>query len=263
MRAAIVRTAVLAAGLLFTLAPGFSGSIAAAEKPVTVFAAASLKDVLTRIGNEWTDATGKKAVFSFAASSALAKQVEEGAPADLFISADRKWMDYLNGKGLVDPATRRDLVGNRLVLVGGRDAAPVAIDGTLDLAKRLGEGRLAVGLTTSVPAGIYAKQALEHLKLWDGVKDRLAEAENVRAALVLVARGEAPLGIVYETDARAEKDVKQLGVFPEDSHDLIVYPAALTRQASSPDAAAFLDYLSSPEASAAFEADGFSLLKTQ
>lgn len=263
MRNAILKTVVLAVGLLSILAPSLAGPAAAAEKPVTVFAAASLKDVLTRIGDKWKAETGRQVVLSFAASSALAKQVEEGAPADLFISADRKWMDYLASKGLIDPATRRDLVGNRLVLVGAKDAAPVVIDDMLDLRKRLGEGRLAVGLTASVPAGIYAKQALEHLKLWDGVKDRLAEAENVRAALVLVARGEAPLGIVYETDARAEKDVKLLGVFPEDSHDLIVYPAALTRQASLPEAAAFLDYLSSPEASAAFEAAGFSLLKTQ
>ena len=259
----LLKSAALVLGLFAAAVAGPAPSVQAGDKPVTAFAAASLKDVLTKIGTAWKAETGKEATFSFAASSALAKQVEQGAPADVFISADQKWMDYLSKAGLIDEASRRDLLGNRLVLVGGKDAKAVDIRQGLDLPALLGEGRLAVGLTASVPAGIYAKQALEHLKLWDGVKDKLAEAENVRAALVLVARGEAPLGVVYETDAKAEKGVKQIGIFPEDSHDAIVYPAALTRQGKGADAAAFLAFLGSPKASALFEEAGFSLMKTQ
>lgn len=232
----------------------------AAERPVTVFAAASLKDVLTAIAAEWKAETGKEARLSFAASSALARQVEAGAPADIFLSADRKWMDYLAERKLVRADSIRDLLGNRLVLVGPPGAADVALAPGFDLAGALGEGRLAVALTASVPAGIYARQALEKLKLWDSVKDRLAEAENVRAALTLVSRGEAPLGIVYETDARADQGVRQLGIFPEDSHDPIVYPAALTAAAEGDDPAAFLAYLGSAPARAAFEKAGFRLL---
>jgi molybdate transport system substrate-binding protein len=241
-----------------------AASAGAAERPVTVFAAASMKDVLTKIGAAWKAETGREASFSFAASSALARQVGQGAPADIFISADRKWMDYLDKAGLIVPSSRRDLVGNRLVLIGAPDAPPVDLRQGTDLGKALGaEGRLAVGLTASVPAGVYARQALEHLKMWDAVKDRLAEAENVRAALILVARGEAPLGIVYETDARAQAGVKQLATFPEASHEPIVYPAALTTAATSDHAAAFLDYLGSPNAENIFEQAGFTMLKTQ
>lgn len=253
------RRAALLAGLL-VFAGGFGPVAAAAERPVTVFAAASLKDVLTGIAAAWKAETGKEVTLSFAASSALAKQVEGGAPADLFISADRKWMTYLADRDLVARDTVRDLLGNRLVLVGAANASPVTIGEGFDLPAALGEGRLAVGLTASVPAGIYARQALESLKLWDGVKDRLAEAENVRAALTLVARGEAPLGIVYETDAKAEKGVSQIGIFPEDSHDPIVYPAALTSTAQGDDPAAFLTFLGSPGATEAFEKAGFKVL---
>lgn len=263
MPSRLLKAAAFAIGLLSAGTANLSSPAHAAEKPVVVFAAASLRNVLTQIGEDWKAATGKETTFSFAASSALAKQVEQGAPADLFISADRKWMDYLDRQGLIDPAARRDIVGNRLVLVGPATAAPVEINDRLDLAKMLGEGRLAVGLTASVPAGIYARQSLERLGLWDQVSPRLAEAENVRAALLLVARGEAPLGVVYETDAKAEKNVKQLGIFPDDSHEPIVYPAALTREARTGDAADFLDYLQSPGASDVFQRAGFSLLKTQ
>lgn len=261
--ASISRRALLALGLFATSVTGLPSLASAAGKPVTVFAAASLKDVLTRIAADWKAQTGKQATLSFAASSALAKQVESGAPADLFISADLKWMDYLDKKGLVQTESRVNLLGNRLVLVGGKSAEPVEIGPATDLAKLLGDGRLATGLTASVPAGLYAKQALEKLKLWDSVKDKLAESENVRAALTLVSRGEAPLGIVYETDAKADKGVKQIGIFPEDSHDPIVYPAALTKGAEGGDAAEFLAYLQSKPAADVFEAAGFTLLKAR
>lgn len=263
MPSSLQKAVALVLGILAFSAVALSRPAIAAEKPVVVFAAASLKDVLTRIGEDWKTATGKQVIFSFAASSALAKQVEQGAPAEVFISADHKWMDYLDKAGLIDTASRRDIVGNRLVLVGAITAAPVEINDSLDLAGTLGEGRLAVGLTASVPAGIYARQALERLGLWGQVSGKLAEAENVRAALLLVARGEAPLGVVYETDARAEKSVRQLGIFPEDSHEPIVYPAALTREARTGDASAFLDYLQSPAASDVFAKAGFILPGTQ
>ncbi|MBB4064380.1 molybdate ABC transporter substrate-binding protein [Gellertiella hungarica] len=256
MPLAPTRRAVLAAVLLLALPA--SGS--ATERPVTVFAAASLKDVLTDLAGAYERETGDRAVLSFAASSALARQVEAGAPADIFLSADRKWMTYLKDKGLIRDETVRDLLGNRLVLVGAPGAAKAEIGAGFDLAGALGEGRLAVGLTASVPAGIYARQALERLNLWDDLKDRLAEAENVRAALTLVARGEAPLGIVYETDALAEKGVAQIGIFPEDSHEPIVYPAALTKTAEGEKPAAFLEWLSSGKARAAFEKAGFRVL---
>ena len=189
--------------------------------------------------------------------------MESGAPADIFISADLKWMDHLDKAGLIKTDSRVNLLGNRLVLVGGEGAKAIDIKPGMDLAGLLGQGRLAVALTASVPAGIYARQALETLKLWDGVKGKLAESENVRAALTLVSRGEAPLGIVYETDAKADKSVKQIGIFPEDSHDPIVYPAAVTTKAEGSDAAAFLAYLQSAAAAKVFEKAGFTVLKTQ
>lgn len=256
-KTAITRRALLAAALFAT---ALAGSAFAGEKPVTVFAAASLKEVLTKVADDWKAETGRQVVLTFAASSALAKQVEQGAPADLFLSADLKWMDYLDKAGLLKSESRVNLLGNRLVLVGGPDAKDVTVGKDLDLAGMLGEGRLAVGLTASVPAGLYAKQALERLGLFASVKDKLAEAENVRAALTLVARGEAPYGVVYETDARAEKGVRQIGIFPEDSHDPIVYPAALTKTADGADAAAFLARLGSEKAGKVFAAAGFRVL---
>lgn len=253
----VTRRALVAASFIVA---GLAAPVRAAEKPVQVFAAASLRQVLTSVADDWTAKTGHQVVLTFAASSALAKQVEQGAPADLFISADLKWMDYLDKAGLIQTESRVTLLGNRLVLVGGPEAKEVTISKDLDLAALLGEGRLAVGLTASVPAGVYAKQALEKLGLFGAVKDRLAEAENVRAALALVARGEAPYGVVYETDAKAEKGVKQLGIFPEDSHDPILYPAALTKTAAGANAAAFLSALGSDEAGKVFEAAGFKVL---
>lgn len=248
----------LGLGLGLVLALG-AAQIAKADD-VVVFAAASLKNALDAVMADWARESGKTAVASYAASSALAKQIEQGAPADLFISADLDWMDYLEGKALIDPATRRNLLGNELVLVGtGAEVKPMEIVPGFDLAGALGDGRLAVGEVTAVPAGRYAKAALTHLGVWDSVSDHLAEAENVRAALVLVSRGEAPLGIVYATDARADKGVGVVGVFPADSHAPIVYPVALTVSSRNPDARSLLEFLETPAAAKVFEAAGFTV----
>lgn len=229
-------------------------------KNVTVFAAASLKNVLDELKAAFEVASGAKVVISYAASSALAKQIESGAPAQVFISADLAWMDYLAEKKLIEPKSRSNLLGNRLVLIAPKDqATPLAITAGFDLAGRLGEGRLAVADVAAVPAGKYAKAALETLGVWDAIKDKLAQAENVRAALLLVARGESPLGIVYTTDAASDPSVVIIGTFPEESHPPIIYPAALTLGASGA-ADAFLAYLKSPGAKLVFEKHGFIVL---
>ncbi|MGV8936363.1 MAG: molybdate ABC transporter substrate-binding protein [Allorhizobium sp.] len=241
------------------LAAPLSGQ--AADRPVTVFAAASLKDVLGGIADSWKTETGKSAVVSFAGSSALAKQIEQGAPADLFLSADLKWMDYLDKAGLVKIDTRINLLGNRIVLIAPKTStAAVKIAPDFPLAELLGHEHLAMANTDAVPAGVYGKAALQSLNVWDGVKDHIAQAENVRAALVLVSRGEAPLGIVYETDAKADPNVRILDRFPENSHAAIIYPAALLATSTNPDASAFLSYLTSVKARSIFEAAGFTVL---
>jgi molybdate transport system substrate-binding protein len=233
----------------------------AEDKGPVVFAAASLKDALDAINADWQKANGKKATISYAASSALAKQIEQGAPADLFISADEDWMDYLATRKLIKAATRFDLTGNRLVLIAPKDSKLTAsITASFPLASLLGDGRLAMADTQAVPAGKYGKAALEKLGVWDGVKDKLALAENVRAALQLVSRGEAPLGIVYATDAKADPNVKVLDVFPEGTHAPILYPAAQIAASTNADAPTFLAYLKSPEAQSVFEAQGFKVL---
>lgn len=233
----------------------------AAEK-VTVFAAASLKNALDAINGEWLKQTGKEAIVSYAASSALAKQIEQGAPADVFISADLAWMDYLADKKLIKADTRSNLLGNRIVLVSGKSDAPaVEIEPGLDLAGLLGDGRLAMGAVDSVPAGKYGKAALEKLGLWPNVAGKVAGAESVRAALLLVSRGEAPYGIVYRTDATADANVKVVGTFPEDSHPPIIYPVAITADSRNADAAAYLEFVRSPEAAALFQAEGFTVLE--
>lgn len=233
----------------------------AAEK-VTVFAAASLKNALDAINGEWLKQTGKEAIVSYAASSALAKQIEQGAPADVFISADLAWMDYLADKKLIKADTRSNLLGNRIVLVSGKSDAPtVEIEPGLDLAGLLGDGRLAMGAVDSVPAGKYGKAALEKLGLWPNVAGKVAGAESVRAALLLVSRGEAPYGIVYRTDAAADANVKVVGTFPEDSHPPIIYPIAITADSRNADAAAYLEFVRSPEAAALFQAEGFTVLE--
>ena len=237
-----------------------AGAHAEAAGP-TVFAAASMKTALDAIASAWKARTGKTFVVSYGSSGTLAKQIESGAPADLFISADQKWMDVLAKDGAIKPDTRENLVGNALVLVSPSVAsAPMKIQKGFDLAGALGDGKLAVCTVASCPAGIYGKEALTTLGVWPAVEPKLAQADNVRAALLLVARGEAKYGIVYATDAKAEPKVKVVGTFPEDSHTPIVYPVAVTKDAKSPDAAALEAFLHAPEATKILEGQGFTVL---
>lgn len=239
-----------------------SGQTDAATRPVVVFAAASLKNALDRIANDWEQSSGRKATLSFAASSALAKQIESGAPADLFLSADLKWMDWLAERKLIDTSSRKRLLGNTLVLIAPKDSTTdLRIEKGFKLADALGGERIAMGEPSSVPAGVYGKAALTSLGVWDQVSGKVAGAENVRVALAYVARGETPFGIVYETDARSEPNVRVVDTFPADSHPPIVYPVALTASSANPDAKAFLAVLSSPAATRVFEAEGFTVLK--
>lgn len=238
-----------------------SSPLRAAADEVTVFAAASLTDALGVVGEAWMAETGNTAIFSFAGSSALARQIQEGAPAHIFISASVSWMDEVEGSGDLRDGTRRDILGNTLVLIAhGQDAAPVTIDADLDLAGMLGDERLAMALVDSVPAGVYGKAALTALGLWDSAEPLVAQADNVRAALAFVAQNEAPYGIVYATDAAVQDDVIIVGTFPAGTHDPITYPAAITAQATSGQAQAFLDYLSSDAARAIWEDYGFTVL---
>lgn len=233
----------------------------AQSEGVLVFAAASLKTALDDIVQQWRAETGKTARVSYAGSSALARQIEQGAPADLFISADSDWMNYLAGKHLIKPATRGDLLGNRIVLIAGKeDKTALAIAPGFALAGALGDNRLAMANIAAVPAGKYGKAALESLGVWASVEKKLAQTDDVRAALRLVARGEAPLGIVYATDAAADPSVRIVGVFPAGSHPAIVYPAAVNASSRNPDAEAFLAYLRSAKAKPLFEAQGFAVL---
>ncbi len=234
--------------------------LAARADAVTVFGAASLTDALTDISALWQAAGHPAAKLSFAASSTLARQIEAGAPANIFASADIKWMDYLDQKHLIAAGSRVNLLRNDLVLVepAGRPASAAAIGADFPLLAVLGAGgRLAVGDPAHVPAGIYAAQALKKLGFWDAVKTRLAPAQDVRSALLLVERGEAPAGIVYGTDAAVSKQVVVAGVFPADSHDPIVYPFALAASGDTPEARALLQFLRGPEARAAFQKRGF------
>jgi molybdate transport system substrate-binding protein len=230
---------------------------------VTVFAAASLSDALSDAGKAYQAKTGIAPTLSFAASSALARQIAASGGADMFISADTEWMDYLDNRGLIAHATRRNLLGNHLVLIAPSDSnVALAIAPHFDLLGALHGGRLSMADPDSVPAGKYARTALSTLGVWNSLVDHLVNAENVRVALAYVARGEAPLGIVYTTDALSEKQVRIVGAFPDNSHAPIVYPAALTRDAN-PGARAFLDFLSGPAATAIFEKDGFLSLGTK
>lgn len=234
----------------------------AAAQDVTVFAAASLKNALDDVAAGWKAETGKQAVISYAASSALAKQITEDAPADIFISADLAWMDHVEKAGAAVDGTRKNLLGNSIVLVAPKDStANVKLVKGVDLAAALGtEGKLAMADVAAVPAGKYGKAALESLGAWAGVEKKIAQAENVRAALALVARGEAPLGIVYKTDSAAEPSVRIVDTFPATSHPEIVYPAAQLKGGKSADTKAFFDYLTTEKAKAAFEKQGFSVL---
>jgi molybdate transport system substrate-binding protein len=224
-----------------------------ATAEVIVFAASSLKTVLDEIAADWP---GDPVILSYGGSAALARQIEAGAPADIFIPAAEEWMDEVAGLDLIQPETRLDVVGNALVLISHEKRAAVAIGAETDLAGLLGDGKLSMGFVDSVPAGQYGKAALEALGQWAAVEPMVVQSENVRAALALVASGEAALGIVYASDAVAEPAVTVLGTFPEDTHLPITYPAALTVGAD-PAAQAFLDHLTSPAAQATFAAQGF------
>nr|WP_208111510.1 molybdate ABC transporter substrate-binding protein [Enterovirga rhinocerotis] len=247
------------AGLFACILAG--GAQAQNAQGPTVFAAASLKNALEEITAAWAKDSKPPVKVSLAASNTLAKQIEQGAPADLFFSADLDWMDYVAGKGLVRPESRVNLLANAIVLIAPKDStATVKVGPGMDLTGILGQGRLAMGNVDAVPAGKYGKAALEKLGAWAGVKDKVAQADSVRAALLLVSRGEAPLGIVYATDAAADPNVKVIGTFPEGSHPPIVYPVAVLKDAKSEASAAFLDYLRGPVAGAAFRKQGFTIL---
>ncbi len=253
-RSHFLRAGFVAAALAFL-------PVAAQAADITVFAAASLTNVLQKAADSYKAKSGKTVALSFAASSVLAKQIEASGGADMFASADEDWMNYLDNKGLIQKSTRKDLLASHLVLI-----APAGLDINVkiaphfDLAKIVGNGKIAIADPSSVPAGKYAKASLTALGVWDSVQGHLAQAENVRVALAYVARGEAPLGIVYTTDAMAEPRVKIVGEFPDNSHPPIFYPIALTKDAK-PDAQAFLDYLESAGASAIFSKAGFIVLK--
>lgn len=235
---------------------------AAAAEKVTVFAAASLKNALDAANAAWQKETGNETAVSYAASSALAKQIEAAAPADLFISADLAWMDYVAEKKLIKDDTRSNLLGNRIVLVAPKDgASTVEVKEGFDLAGLVGDGKLAMGAVDSVPAGKYGKAALEKLGVWSSVEGKVAGAESVRAALALVSRGEAPYGIVYQTDAAADPGVTVVGTFPQDSHPPIIYPVAILSESQSPAVGAYLDFLKSDKAAPFFTEQGFTILK--
>jgi molybdate transport system substrate-binding protein len=247
--------------LVLAFLPVLSAPVYAQEKSLTVFAAASMKNALDDVDAAFTKKSGIAVAVSYAASSALIKQIEEGAPADVFVSADLDWMDYGSQKKLVQDNTRMNLLGNRLVLIAPKDSqiGNITIGPNVDLAKIAGDGRIVTADVRAVPAGKYAKAAFEKLGIWSAIEPKLAMAENVRAALTLVARGEGVLGIVYETDAKVEPNVKIVGVFPEDSHPPIVYPVALTTTAKA-NAAGYLEYLRSQTAKSIFEHYGFTVL---
>jgi molybdate transport system substrate-binding protein len=252
--------AILAVAAAF-VGTATSESAVAQNKDLIVFAAASLKNSVDDIDAAFTMRTGRKVVASYAASSALMKQIEEGAPADIFASADLEWMDYGVHKKVIKPETRFNLLGNRLVLIAPKDSkiGDVTIGPGFDLAKLVGDGRIATGEVNSVPVGKYAKAALEKLGAWTAAAPKFAMVDNVRAALTLVARGEAALGIVYETDAKVEPNVKIVGRFPENTHERIIYPAGLTVTAQ-PDARKYLDFLRTGTAQVVFEKYGFTYL---
>lgn len=250
--------AMLALAASATLVHG--GAAGAAEK-VTVFAAASMKNALDAVNAACEPDVGQQATISYAASSALAKQVESGAPADVFISADLDWMKYLSDRKLIKPETEVKLLGNELVLVAPKNSTVSATIGPkFGLADLLGGGKLAMADVKAVPAGKYGKAALEKLGVWTFVEGKVAQAENVRAALKLVSTGEAPLGIVYQTDANAEPGVKVVGMFPEDSHPPIIYPVAQTAGSKAAAAPAFLKCMESAKAAKLFAAQGFTVL---
>jgi molybdate transport system substrate-binding protein len=239
-----------------------TGVAAAEDNPsIIVFAAASLTNALQELGDGFTKETAIPVKFSFAASSTLARQIENGAPAEVFFSADLEWMDYLQTRNLIQADTRHDLLGNRLVLIAPADSKlKLKIEPHFPLLEALGKGRLATGDPDSVPVGRYAREALTNLGLWNQVADRVVRADSVRSALAFVDRAEAPLGIVYETDALIDKRVRVVDVFPADSHKPIVYPIALTNTAKT-GAVRFVAYIRGPAGVAAFKTYGFKPLR--
>jgi molybdate transport system substrate-binding protein len=249
----VVACALLSAPLL---APALAD-----EKSLTVFAAASMKNALDDVNAAFAQKTGVKIVASYAASSALAKQIEQGAPADIFLSADTDWMDYAAARRSINETTRSNLLGNSIVLIAPKDSDidKITISPGFDLAGLAGNGKIATGDVNAVPVGKYAKAALEKLGAWRAAAPKFAMAESVRAALTLVGRGEAVLGIVYATDAKVETGVKAVGTFPADSHPAILYPVAATSSAKS-GAADYLAFLRSSQAKAIFERYGFTFL---
>lgn len=247
-------------GAIAGLALGLS-AVAARGEDVVVFAAASLTNALNEVGQSFAAKTGHTFKPSYAASSALARQVEQGGPGQVFASADLKWMDYLAGKKLINPDTRFNLLGNTLVLVAPADSTldKVELGPKTDIAKLAGDGRIATGNPDSVPVGLYFRQAMEKAGQWAAVSPKIAAADSVRAALAFVERGEVPLGVVYATDAAVSKKVKVVGVFPDIMHDPIVYPFALIAGKESAGAKAFLDYVRTDEAKGVFARHGFKL----
>jgi molybdate transport system substrate-binding protein len=235
--------------------------LAARAQELTVFAAASLTDAMKDVSAQWAKDGHQPLRLSFGASSTLARQIEQGAPANLFASADQKWMEYLAAKGLIADDTRRDLLGNDLVLVVPADKPQhVTIGPGFDLLGLLGpNGRIATGDPAHVPVGLYAEQALKKLGMWDAVQPRLARTDDVRAALLLVERGEAPAGIVYATDAAVSKGVMVAGVFPANSHDPVSYPFAVVKAGDTPEARALMTFLAGPDARAIFDKRGFKV----
>lgn len=245
--------------LLAALFAAVTGPALAEE--VVIFAAASLKTALDGVAADYQAATGNTVTISYAGSNALAKQIIEGAPADIFLSAAENWMDEVEKAGLLVDGSRTDLWGNSLVLIAhGKDVAPIELTQGTDLKALLGDGKLSMAMVTSVPAGQYGKEALESLGLWASVEDTVAQSENVRAALALVATGEAPYGIVYASDAVADENVSVVATFPETSHKPITYPAALLKTAADPADKAFLEALSAAAADAKFTEQGFAVL---
>lgn len=257
MEKTIQRLLIYAIAVVMLLAPwGLTSAVQAAEpESVTVFAAASTTNAINDIGKIFAEKGKGKIVPSYASSSTLAKQIENGAPANVFVSADEPWMNYLEERKLIEPGSRFDLLGNKLALIApsGSSLNKVEIGPKMDLAKLLGEGRLATGDPDHVPVGKYAKAALEKLGVWKEIESKLARAADVRGALTLVERGEAPLGIVYSTDAAITPKVKVVGIFPADTHPKIVYPAALVAGKATSAAKSFLEFLKTPEAKAVFE----------
>jgi len=235
----------------------------ASETELVVFAAASTTNAVTEVGEKFAARNPGHIKTSFASSSTLAKQIANGAPVDVYISANKKWMDFLEEKNLLAQGSRFDLLSNRIVLIVPDDShlEPVTLGPDFPLAAMLDGGRLSLGDPEHVPAGIYGKKALQSLAIWESVKDHLAPMKDVRAALTLVERGEAPVGLVYATDAAISKKVRVIGVFPEESHPPIVYPVAVMSERLTPAAERFLNFLKTPEARAVFEKYGFSSIR--